>query len=269
MSALYEGCWHKLDRAKKHLDELQSGVGAWTNPHVEPPYTFGAEFDAKRDCFIFRVESVKAFPVEWGLIAGDVLTNLRASLDYLAYDPVGRGATPWRRDEPRTRTFFPISMKKVDFKGHVNGGMPGVLPKHRAIVQKYQPYRWGGARHRHHPALLHNFVNRDKHREIQPIVTHNLNFRRARTGVRQGFRNRAHRAGPHLPRTPQVGHPLRTGHRSPRVYGKQIGPDPYVKMGFYGGVGIAFEDARAWFPDALEGMGQMITMLFSEIEPTL
>jgi hypothetical protein len=54
-----------------------------------------------------------------------------------------------------------------------------------------------------------------------------------------------------------------------RVYGKQLGPNPYVKMGFIGGVGIAFEDARAWFPDALEGMGQMITMLFSEIEPTL
>jgi hypothetical protein len=122
MSALYEGCWHKLDRAKKHLDELQSGVGAWTNPHVEPPYTFGAKFDAERNCFIFRVESVKAFPAEWGLIAGDVLTNLRASLDYLAYDLVGRGTTPHRRHETRTRTFFPIAIKKIDFKGQINGG---------------------------------------------------------------------------------------------------------------------------------------------------
>ena len=41
-----------------------------------------------------------------------------------------------------------------------------------------------------------------------------------------------------------------------------------MDMGFYGPVSIAFKDADAWFPDALEGMGQMITMLFREIEPT-
>ncbi len=54
-----------------------------------------------------------------------------------------------------------------------------------------------------------------------------------------------------------------------RAYGKKTGPNPNVDMGFYGPVSIAFKNAAAWFPDALEGLGQMITMLFREIEVTL
>ena len=155
MSALYEACWHKLDRGKKHLDGLQASVGAWTNLHIKPPYTFGKEFNRKRNLFTFHVESVEALPVEWSLIAGDVLTNFRAALDYLAHDLVGAGHEPhWKGG---TKPQFAIGSCKKPFRKKVRERMPGIQVRHRTIIEKYQPYKWCSARSRHPLALLEAF----------------------------------------------------------------------------------------------------------------
>jgi hypothetical protein len=151
----------------------------------------------------------------------------------------------------------------------VNGRMPGTLPKHRAIIEAYQPYKWGGARHRHPFALLDTFVNRDKHREVQPVLVRNLGSFRAQVLFADDFA--VHRVEPGRIFRGRRNLPARfePGAEEARVYGEKIGPNPNVEMGFYGGVAIAFEDANAWFPDALEGMRQTITKLFGEIEPLL
>ena len=267
VSALYEGCWHKLARSKEHLDELKNRVGHWIHFHRKPPYVFGKKFDAKRNRFTFHVEGIEALPVEWCLIAGDVLTNLRASLDYLAYDLVGRGAMPHRRDEMRTQ--FPIARKKGDFKGFINGRMPGISPKQWTIIEAYQPYKWGGARNRHPFALLDTLVNWDKHKQLQLIAVYNtLNFRANVVSVSDFAIHRVEAGrvfGKRRNRIP----PFELGTRVAHVIGETTGPDPNVDMDFQGAVSIAFKDARALFPDALEGMGQAIARLFREIEPTL
>ena len=268
MSALYKGCWHKLGRSKYHLDELYDRVGDWVDLHRKPPYVFGKKFDARLDRFTFYVESVEDLPVEWSLIAGDVLTNLRASLDHLAYDLVGRGATPHRRDEVRTQ--FPISRRKVDFKGYIKGRMPGIRPEHWTIIEGYQPYKWGGARNRHPFALLDTLVNGDKHKQLQLMAVYNAPFK-FRAHVVRHHNFAIHRVesgrvfGKRLNRIPRFKPNTQVAH----VFGESTGPDPDVDMDFEGAVSIAFQDARAWFPDALEGMGQAITKLFREIEPTL
>jgi hypothetical protein len=260
MSALYEGCWHKLDRAKHHLDELQDRVRAWCDFHTKPPYTFRKEFNRKRNLFTFHVVSVEKVPVEWSLITGDVLTNYRAALDYLAYE------TPHRRHE--VRTFFPVAKKKRDFKGQVNGGMPGILPKHRTIIQAYQPYKWRSARDRHPFALLNTFVNRDKHREIQPVFTENFHSFHARVGAVNDFAVSRVEPGRVFGRRHTLIRRFEPGAEVARVYGKKTGPNPNVVMGFYSPVSVAFENG-AWFPEALADMGQAITRLFREIEPIL
>jgi hypothetical protein len=98
MSALYEGCWHKLDRAKKHVETLQRDIAAWPDRQPEPPISFRKEFNPDLNCFLYFVGGIVAVPTEWSLLIGDALTNFRAALDYLAHDLVGRGdSTPPQR----------------------------------------------------------------------------------------------------------------------------------------------------------------------------
>ena|SRR5215216_4743042 len=93
MSELYSGCWHKLDWAKRHVDEFQRSVDAWgANFHGKPPFEFRNEFDSDSNCFTLITTDVADVPPEWSLIIGDALTNFRAALDYLAHDLVGRGS---------------------------------------------------------------------------------------------------------------------------------------------------------------------------------
>jgi len=160
-------------------------------------------------------------------------------------------------------------MKKGDFKGQVNGGMPGISRKQRTIIEKYQPYKWSGARRRHHFALLNTFVKRDKHREIQPVATHNVGNFSAQVVAFNDFAISRVVPGRVFGRGRKLVPTFEPGAEVARVYGKKTGPNPDVIMGFYAPVAVAFKDAPAWFPDALEGMGQMITLLFSEIEPVL
>lgn len=267
MSALYEGCWAKLDRAQHHFDELDSRVGAWTNLHAEPPYTFGKEFNSKRNFFTFHVESVETLPVEWSLIAGDALTNFRAALDYLAHDLVGAGREPhWKGT---TKPQFAIGRTRRVFRQKVRERMKGILPKHRAIIEKYQPYKARSARDRHPLALLDALVIRDKHRQLQAVGTYNAGSFGARVLTHNDFAISGVVPGSVFGRSRKLPGRFEPGAEVARAYGKKTGPSPNVEMGSYGPVSVASEDFPAWFPDALQGMGQMITMLFSEIEPTL
>jgi hypothetical protein len=136
MSALYDGCWHKLDRAKKHVDELKRDIRAWGDRQTEPIYRISKEFHAHPDHFRFTVDSVASFPTEWNLIIGDALTNFRAALDYLAHDLVGRGSKPHLKGTGTPQ--FVICRDSQDIKGQLNGRMPGIQAQHRAIIESYQ-----------------------------------------------------------------------------------------------------------------------------------
>jgi hypothetical protein len=160
-----EGCWHKLNRAKHHFDELDNRVGAWANFDLKPPFRFEKKFYAKLNRFTFHVEGVEEVPVLWSLIAGDALTNFRAALDYLAQDLVGRGSE--RKWKGTSKPKFPVCMHPNEFVNDVENYLPGIAAKHRAIVKRYQPYEWGASKGAHPFAVLTRLVNRDKHRELQ------------------------------------------------------------------------------------------------------
>jgi hypothetical protein len=115
---------------------------------------------SQRSLFTFHVESVEALPVKWSLIAGDVLTNFRAALDYLAHDLVGAGHEPhWKGG---TKPQFAIGSYKEVFRKKVRVRMPAIQLRHRTSIEKYQPYKWRSARSRHPLAVLEAFVVRDK-----------------------------------------------------------------------------------------------------------
>jgi hypothetical protein len=266
MNTLYNGCWHKLDRAKKHADELKADVLAWPARYGKPPYRFRKEFKRDLNGFSYTIASIAKMPTGWSLIIGDALTNFRASLDYLAHDLVGRGTKPHLRGTSTPQ--FVICRNGGDFTGQANGRLPGIRAMHRAIIETYQPYWWGAVRDLHPLLMLDELVRRDKHREIQPVFSQHSHHLYAQVVKADHFIVTHMEPGGSLGGRAVL--PLRFEPNAEvlRVLGQQTGPNPDVVVRFQVSFSIAFESG-AWVPNALDDIGTMIAQLFSAIEPTL
>jgi len=73
------------------------------------------------------------------LLLGDVVSDFRACLNYLAWDVVRVGTEPKPRDRGRVK--FPIVTTNRDrFDAAANICLPGVRAEHVAIIERHQPY---------------------------------------------------------------------------------------------------------------------------------
>src|SRR6266498_2524823 len=72
----------KLKRAKQHLEELK---GAMHSFFASNPYKIGTKREAQTRRLIYYLTEVKEVPPTIAVISGDIIQNLRSSLDHLAY----------------------------------------------------------------------------------------------------------------------------------------------------------------------------------------
>jgi hypothetical protein len=185
----------KLMRAEHHAGALQREVDTWIAARSKTPLAFSAEFQEAQNRFAYRVAPFSQdLPSSWPLIIGDALTNLRAALDYAAWQLVAMRSDPTPISE--TRVQFPLIWKwPEDSSGHarfmseVPRRLPGVDPRYIEVVDKHQPYHWAdhevtqrahdphdyersniGRAERHPLALLDRLSNHDKHRELQVVA---------------------------------------------------------------------------------------------------
>ncbi len=266
MNVLYEGCWHKLDWAKKHVDTLKRDVRAWADLQTEPPFELGKEFYPDLNCFSVFIAGIEEMPIEWSLIIGDALTNFRAALDYLAHDLVGRGSKPQLRGKATPQ--FVVCRDSKDVKGQINGRMPGIRTAHRAIIKDYQPYTWQAERDRHPFALLDALVRRDKHRQIEPVFAQYLRELNVSVIESRDFAVDGVEPGSiFTAMTPTIPH-FELDAELVRVFGQPTGPNPDVEMSLQGPLTIAFKNGE-WVQETLDDIGAMIAQLFTELEPVL
>lgn len=266
MSELYEGCWHKLDWAKKHVDAFKRSALAWgASFDSEPPFGFRKEFDAHSNCFSVFVVDIADVPTEWSLMIGDALTNFRAALDYLAHDLVGRGDEPHHRGTSKPQ--FVICRNSKDFEGQIKGRMPGIRTAHKAIIKGYQPYRWLTSKDLHPFSLLDDLVRRDKHREIEPVFSQHSGQLQMSVVKKTNFAVSHVEPGRFYQMFPLPAR-LETNAEILRVFGQVTGPDPQVEVRLKSAIAIAFESG-VWAADTLDQIGAMIAQLFAEIEPAL
>jgi hypothetical protein len=75
----------KRARAEEHATTLKAEIVRWERDHRDSVPVRGVyEPDSQR--IEFRVTHVPEIPnLRWGAVLGDVLTNLRSGLDYLAW----------------------------------------------------------------------------------------------------------------------------------------------------------------------------------------
>jgi len=150
----------KVDRARKHIDDLEQGVAAY----VEDSTTWRYDDDSEeRGRVIVKVEQMVAPPVELALICGDVVHNLRTALDYVIFQ-LGIADKGMVSDESQ----FPLLLTTPsarDWKSIVNGILGLLSPVHVEEVRRLQPF--SDARDNTinvKLGMLSALDNRDKHR---------------------------------------------------------------------------------------------------------
>lgn len=82
MTTRLTDCLIKLDRALVHLNALDEAIEQWKERTTE---RISGSYDANTAQYIYRSHSRPVPKREWSAIIGDMLTNCRAALDYLAW----------------------------------------------------------------------------------------------------------------------------------------------------------------------------------------
>lgn len=200
---------------------------------------------------------MKRLPPTWSLIAGDAIFNFRASLDYLAWQLVQAG-TQADTAKPH-KVIWPIIRNEQDADETIKRRLPGILSKHRPLVEACQPYK--GDPGKLNPLVVLNELSRyDKHRKITVILAKHKDYKMSGT-VRHFVKERVE--------TPSPGSPLilKPGAELLRIFGMRTDDrDPELGLRFEGTTGIAFENGL-WVLDVFARVENAVGNILANFEP--
>jgi hypothetical protein len=158
-----DGAFAKLERATELLNTLQVAALRYLDPI---PWDLLGEVLHEPDRYVVTVGVKKAPPPRLGAIFGDLIHNLRSSLDYLVYELVRLN-----HQEPQNKTGFPIYKDRPTgtFSNASRDALRGVADEPIALIEKLQPYNRSDLQ-RTALIIVREFSNRDKHRNIVPFI---------------------------------------------------------------------------------------------------
>lgn len=114
ISGIPEGAQLKLDRARRHIEELVAAINAY---HKKDPYVLRLERGGGERKYVLRSYFDHEPPAELPAIIGDCLQNMRMSLEHvvwaLARQELGRGPG---------HTAFPICTARVKHSRNAEKG---------------------------------------------------------------------------------------------------------------------------------------------------
>lgn len=146
--------WLKINRAKEHFKELENEVSKFIK--LSPYELIRTEQPSTGD-ILYKLKVHNYPPDRWSPILGDVIHNLRSSLDILVTQLVISNGS-----KPNKSTGFPVYTFKKDLKKGGFKKIKGVSPKVKKIIRLIKPYR----RANRHLWELHMLDISDKHKII-------------------------------------------------------------------------------------------------------
>ena len=156
----FEASKLKLDRAAKHLRDLEEAVAAYL---AERPCVIVVEplSYEKWGTRAWKARIRKAVPLDLSAIVGDVVHNLRTALDLLACDLVRLKGKSTRK------AYFPFCDTEADLSAtikarHMNHAGRDIVQ----AIQALQPYKGGNITLR----AVHDLDIADKHHAIIPVI---------------------------------------------------------------------------------------------------
>lgn len=167
MIAPFEAASIKLERAKRHLQELRSEVdgffkrgGAYVAFEVAPEY--GQAVGTEIGAFVYREQ--EGVPVMWAAIIGDVIHNIRSSLDLMASD-IHRITGGDAKDTPYVH--YPFCKEKTALSDMIKSRRLNRAGRDFLdIIEQTAPYKGGNDGLR----AIHDLDLLDKHQALVPTI---------------------------------------------------------------------------------------------------
>jgi hypothetical protein len=199
----------KLDRADEHLKTLDEAVKAFRE---SKPYRTITKKDPQTGDYIVRLQSLRRPPDTLSPLIGDILFNLRSSLDHVVYAlAVLNGATISQREASE----YPVFPDAAKFASAAPGKIGALRSEAQAIIERSQPYNAPDPS-KHLLRVLHDLNRIDKHRLLHVVQTVSnrsdmvveVNGQVVRLMMQEpppgGFQNNAIIARYHVPGAPKV-----------------------------------------------------------------
>lgn len=151
----------KVVRAEDHLAYLNRRVRLFEKRQV---HRFETESNIDRTEHVVRYYGRPPVPLEWAVVLGEMMFDLRSALDHLAHALVIAGG-----GTPTGRTEFPIFRKADD--SAVARKLRGASGKVLALIESFQPYvtRPGVTPERNPLWVVHELNRLDKHRQLHVV----------------------------------------------------------------------------------------------------
>lgn len=156
----------KAERAKKHVQDLNIALKAFFD---SKPYTVGTKHNPNTRQLIYYLTGVAEVPSHIATIAGDAIHNMRASLDYLAYQLVlvGTGSPG-----PFRYVYFPIFESAKEYEERKLERIKGMRPEAIKAIDLVKPYKGGNDQ----LWRLHQLDLVDKHRLLITVGSYFQSF---------------------------------------------------------------------------------------------
>lgn len=150
----------RLDMARQNFAELKAACDRFVRDDPDTAAGVNVEIDPDAGRVVATAHIPKDFPESLGGLAGQILYNLRAALENLAWQLVeANGETPGEH------TGFPVFKDEPKFKGGARGQTKGMSKSARATIKRLQPFNeW--PEHPEHATLwkIHELAKVDRHR---------------------------------------------------------------------------------------------------------
>lgn len=131
------GVYAKIDRAKHHLSQLHATLEAWGSAE-ENDHAPTFDYYPERDRLEFVLHKVRPDDINWSLIVGDVVHNLRCALDHLVFQLALLNGNPV---EECHKAAFPICIDEASYKQSSRRIKGLVSPNVLAEIEALQPYK--------------------------------------------------------------------------------------------------------------------------------
>ena len=165
-----DGCWAKIERAEYHIKDLTKEIHKFISQLENTSKLDHLHLDqrpAQRD---YTLTLTIDPPLILGILAGEILYQLRSSLDHIVYQLLILNGVSGKALE---KSEFPICEDSTRYENKGYSKIQNLTPYMLRVIEMIQPYNdLRGCAIKDHPlVVLHSMNNIDKHRiMLTPIV---------------------------------------------------------------------------------------------------
>jgi hypothetical protein len=161
---LLQGAWAKLERAEIQFTKIKqktiSGFGSGQNPIQRK-----VDDQTGRTVWVWADGNQKHW-IDLSLDIGELLHNLRSSLDYVAW-AFARTTTP----TPFRRTAFPLLDNDMNWRSTTRNELRDVPLFGVDFIERFQPFQFRNRSFNRHLQIINKLNNTDKHALLNVAVT--------------------------------------------------------------------------------------------------